>query len=46
MEREDQPVKLPPAYFRAMLARAGRGQLNLQAAVFAQLKRVENYEAS
>jgi len=40
-EREDNPVRSPGAYFRAMLARARTGNLNLQASIFAWLKREE-----
>ena len=40
-ERENDPVRSPAAYFRAMLARAKTGNLNLQASIFAWLKREE-----
>ena len=39
ISREDRPVQLPAAYFRAMITRARNGQLNLQASVFAWMKK-------
>ncbi len=38
-DREDRPVKIPAAYLRAMVSRARNGQLNLQASVFAWMKK-------
>lgn len=38
LDREDNPVRKPAAYFKAMLKRAGQGHLNLQKSVFGQIR--------
>lgn len=40
-QREDDPVRKPGAYFRAMVKRARTGELHLQPSVFGILKREE-----
>lgn len=39
MHREDNPVRKPGGYFRAMLRKAERGELHLHKSVFGILKR-------
>ena len=41
MQREDDPVRKPGAYFRAMINRAKSGELHLHNSVFGILKREE-----
>ncbi|MFT6864235.1 MAG: replication initiation protein RepC [Akkermansiaceae bacterium] len=39
--RQVQPVRVPGAYFNAMVTRSQKGELHLKRSIFAQLKREE-----
>ncbi len=46
IDREDDPVRKPGGYFRAMVAKARVGELRLHASIFGILKRTSESDAS